>query len=137
MMVSTGTVLHLLLALGIAVAAPAYYSEEGMLGARSLSYPETRSIMLGHQEFSRGYEGDVVMSARDLSLLGVRADGKAKEKEEYEEQPKKPKSKKKAKLTAARNDKDKETVHWQKKLNAAGDAVSYDGEEISKDFHRK
>jgi hypothetical protein len=29
--------------------------------------------MLGHQEFSRGYEGGLVLSVRDLSLLDARA----------------------------------------------------------------
>jgi hypothetical protein len=74
-MVSSRIILQLLLALGAAVAAPAYYEEEGMHNARELSsldYPEKRSIMPSHQEYSRGYEDDFDPSARDISPLSVR-----------------------------------------------------------------
>jgi hypothetical protein len=75
MIFSIRTALQLLVALSTVVAAPTYHDGD-MLSTRelsSLNYPEARSVMLGHQEYSRGYEGDLVLSARDLSLLNARA----------------------------------------------------------------
>jgi hypothetical protein len=68
-MVSSRITLQLLLALGTAVAAPAYYEKEGIHNARELSsldYPQERSITPDHQEYSRGYG--------DTTLLSIRAD---------------------------------------------------------------
>jgi hypothetical protein len=67
MIFSTRTALQLLVALSAVVAAPTHHDGD-MLSARELSnlnHPEARSVMLGHQEYSRGYE--------DLSVLTVRA----------------------------------------------------------------
>jgi hypothetical protein len=75
-MVSSRVTLQLLLALGAAVAAPAYGEREGTYSARGLSSldcPAKRSIMPKYQ-YSRGFEGDFHLSARDLSYLNTRMD---------------------------------------------------------------
>ena len=65
-------ILQLLLTLGATVAAPAlaYNEEEGMYSARKLlDYPEVRSITImptSHQQYSRSYENNFDLSARDL-----------------------------------------------------------------------
>jgi hypothetical protein len=77
MMFSTWTALQLLVTFGATLAASTYHNGVDMISARdlpNLDYPKARSIIPSHQEYSRDYEGDLVLSTRDLSLLGVRAD---------------------------------------------------------------
>jgi hypothetical protein len=156
-MVSTRTVLQLLVAVGAAIAAPAYLDTEDMLNARELSldYPERRSVMLEHQEYSRGYEGDFVLSTRDLSLLGVRADDishvlvvragsrssspKSSPKSstaDYEKQLAKHEkglksAKEKVKTAKEKLKADKSSKFWKDELKSAQDMVTYETEEIA------
>ena len=68
MIFSTRTALQFL------VAVPMHHNRD-MLTARELS-PEARSVMLGLQEYSRGYDStyeDDSVLARGFSLLAVRA----------------------------------------------------------------
>jgi hypothetical protein len=79
MIFSTRTALQLLVALSAVVAAPTYHDWANMLSPRELSdfnHPETRSVMFGHQKYSSGsWEVfKLVLSGRDLSPFGVRAD---------------------------------------------------------------
>jgi hypothetical protein len=145
-MVSTRTTFQLLVALSAAGAASASY----------LNYPEARSVMLSHQEYSRGYEGALVLSARDLSLLGVRADDishvlvirgpgsrspSPSPKEGYQKQlavheaglanANRKVSEARDKIRDARRAKDTKTENfWKNELQSAQEMVKYEQEEI-------
>jgi exonuclease VII small subunit len=66
MLFNTLIAVQLLAALRVAIAAPANYDGESMLNAREPS-------SLGHQEYTRDLDLEA-LSARDISVLGARAD---------------------------------------------------------------